>query len=83
MQWQYCKLRNENREHLVNLMIKYLIILVKLAEQCKATRLDFVADRYPAISIKNSESSKRAAQGVQRAHILSKDQNIPKQWKNT
>lgn len=55
--------------------------LVKLARQCKANRLDFVADRYPAISIKNSERSKRAAQGVQRVHILSKDQNIPKQWK--
>ena len=55
--------------------------LVKLARKCKANRLDFVADRYPAISIKNSERLKRAAQGVQRVHILNKDQNIPKQWK--
>ena len=55
--------------------------LVKLTRQCKANRLDVVADRYPAISIKNSERSKRAAQGVQRIHILNKDQNIPKQWK--
>ena len=53
--------------------------LVKLARQYKANRLDFVADRYPAISIKNSERSKRATQGVQRVHILNKDQNIPKQ----
>ncbi|CAB3990590.1 Hypothetical predicted protein [Paramuricea clavata] len=51
------------------------------ARQGKANRLDFVADRYPAISIKNSERSKRAAQGIQRVHILNKDQNIPKQWK--
>ena len=42
--------------------------LVKLARQWKATRLDFVADRYPEISIKNAERTKRAAQGVQRVH---------------
>jgi hypothetical protein len=47
----------------------------------QTNRLDFVADRYPAISIENSERSKRAAQGVQRVHFLNKDQNIPKQWK--
>lgn len=55
--------------------------LVKLAHHWKAARLDFVADRYPEISIKNAERAKRAAQGVQRVHILSKDQSVPKQWK--
>jgi hypothetical protein len=55
--------------------------LVKLARQWNATRLDFVADRYPVISIKNAERARRAAQGVQRAHILNKDQCVPKQWK--
>ena len=55
--------------------------LVKLARQWKATKLDFVADRYPEISIKNAERTKRAAQGVQRVHILNKDQCVPKQWK--
>ena len=57
--------------------------LVKLARQCKANRLDFVADRYPAISIKNSERSKRAAQGVQQVHILNKDQNTQSNRKST
>ena len=42
--------------------------LVKLTRQCKANRLDVVA-----VSIKNSERSKRAAQGVQRIRILNKD----------
>ena len=57
------------------------IYLVKLAWKWNATRLDFVADRYPAISIKNVERAKRAAQVVQKVHILSKNQSIPKQWK--
>ena len=55
--------------------------LVKLAGQWNATRLDFVADRYPEISIKNAERTRRAAQGVQRVHILNKDRCVPKQWK--
>ena len=55
--------------------------LVKLALQWKATRLDFVADRYPEVSIKNAERRRRASEGVQRVHILSKDQSVPKQWK--
>ena len=55
--------------------------LVKLACQWKAVRLDFVGDRYPETSIKNAERAKRAAQGVQRIHILNKDQSPPKQWK--
>ena len=55
--------------------------LVKLAGQLNATRLDFVADRYPEISIKNTERTRRAAQGVQRVHILNKGQCVPKQWK--
>ena len=55
--------------------------LVKLARQWNATRLDFVADRYPELSIKNAERKRRAAQGVQRVHILNKDQCVPKQWK--
>ena len=55
--------------------------LVKLATQWKATRLDFVADRYPEISIKNAERRRRASDGVQKVHILSKDQSVPKQWK--
>ena len=53
-----------------------------LTLQCRATRLDFVADRYPALSIKKAERSRRAEKGVQRIHIFGKDQAVPKQWKN-
>lgn len=57
------------------------VYLVNLAQKWGASRIDFVADRYPQQSIKNAERSKRATQGVQKVHIFSKDQNLPKQWK--
>ncbi len=55
--------------------------LTKLARQWNCKRLDFVADRYPVLSIKNTERGRRAEKGVQRVHIFGKDQNVPKQWK--
>jgi hypothetical protein len=57
------------------------LYLVNLAHKWGASRIDFVADRYPQQSIKNAERSKRATQGVQKIHILRKEQNLPKQWK--
>ena len=54
--------------------------VIKLAQDCRAKRLDFVADHYPALSIKNTERTRRATQGVQRVHIYGQDQKIPKQW---
>lgn len=56
-------------------------LLVRLACESKAARLDFVAERYPKISIKNTEWSRRAAQGVEIVRILNKNQNVPKQWR--
>ena len=38
--------------------------LAKLARQWNCTRLDFVADRYPVISIKNTGRRRRAKKGV-------------------
>jgi hypothetical protein len=38
--------------------------LTKLARQWNCTRLDFVADRYPVISIKNTGRRRRAKKGV-------------------
>ena len=55
--------------------------ITKLARQWNATRVDVVGDRYPELSIKNAERNRRAANGVQRVHIYSKDQSAPKQWK--
>jgi hypothetical protein len=58
-----------------------LNILMKLARHYNSTRLDFVADRYPALSIKNTERQRRAEKGVQKVHIFGKDKTVPKQWK--
>ena len=56
-------------------------MLVQLAKQCNASRLDFVADCYPDLSIKKAERSRRAEKGVQRIRIFGKDQPVPRQWK--
>ena len=45
------------------------------------SRLDFVIDRYPDISIKYDEHHRRAGSGVIRVCILSGDQKLPLQWK--
>ena len=56
--------------------------VLKLAQQWKSTRVDFVADRYLPISITQSERSKRSENtGVQKVHVFNKDQHIPNQWK--
>jgi hypothetical protein len=40
-------------------------MLIALAQQYNASRLDFVADCYPVLSIKKAERSRRAEKGVQ------------------
>ena len=55
--------------------------LMKQASEWNVTRLDFVADRYPPVSIKNTERLRRASQGVQKVHIFGEEQNVAKQWK--
>lgn len=57
-------------------------IIIKLAHRWKATRVDFVSDRYYATSIKDCERGRRAANaGVQKIHIYDGEQRVPKQWK--
>ena len=43
--------------------------------------MDFVTDRYPAVSIKNAERLHRAASGTHTVSILGDQQKVPKQWK--
>ena len=45
------------------------------------SRVDFVIDRYPSVSIKDAERSKRASTGVIVSHIINASQRYPKQWK--
>ena len=55
--------------------------ILQLALQHKCTRIDFVTDQYPLISIKNIERSCRADAGSQRMQIFGPDQRTPTQWK--
>ena len=47
----------------------------------RASRIDFVSDLYPEISIKNTERSKRAKGGTIRIKITGGTQKCPTQWK--
>lgn len=55
--------------------------LLSLVVYLKATRVDFVADQYPELSIKGAERSKRAVSGCTRVTIYGKNQPTPSQWK--
>ncbi|KAJ4940926.1 hypothetical protein JOQ06_027216 [Pogonophryne albipinna] len=55
--------------------------ILQLALHHKCTRIDFVTDRYPPISIKSLERSRRADTGSQLITIFSPDQKTPTQWK--
>lgn len=45
------------------------------------SRIDFVTDTYPEISIKNVERAKRACHGTVKVKITGPGQRCPKQWK--
>jgi hypothetical protein len=58
------------------------IILARiLSSNSKSTRVDFVCDTYPNISIKNMERSNRADGGSTLVRILGADQKVPWQFK--
>ena len=45
------------------------------------SRVDFVIDRYPSVSMKDAERSKLTSTGVIVSHIINASQRCPKQWK--
>ena len=47
----------------------------------RAVRIDFVADQYPDVSIKNTERDKRGSTGKLMITISSTQQMCPRQWK--
>ena len=55
--------------------------LASLASHHQASRVDFVTDQYPPISIKNCERERRASSGHEILKIYSASQATPKQWK--
>jgi L-lactate utilization protein LutC len=54
--------------------------VIKLAIYHKSSRVDFVIDRYPVVSIKNLEQNKRASGGLAIINIYGADQKLPAQW---
>ncbi|XP_041369507.1 uncharacterized protein LOC121383502 [Gigantopelta aegis] len=64
---------------------KILDLVISIASRYKCRRVDFVADQYPDICIKNAERARRTAtsSGTQITHIYSKAQKkTPHQWKH-
>ena len=55
--------------------------MIMLGKSLHCSRIDFVVDRYPLISIKNCERAWRAETGVQIVQIPRPDQKTPKQFK--
>lgn len=55
--------------------------LSALASEFKSERVDFVGDRYPAISIKNAERNRRGQIGSAVVSIYSPTQKCPPIWK--
>ena len=47
----------------------------------EARRIDFVADQYPSVSMKNIEREKRGRSGQLAVQIRSPQQLCPRQWK--
>ena len=55
--------------------------ILSWAVSSKSTRVDFVCDTYPDVSIKNLERSKRADAGSTVIMILGPQQKAPRQFK--
>ena len=52
-----------------------------LAVNNNCSRVDFVMDRYSAVSIKNSEQARRAGEGAQVVKVYSPHKKTPRQFK--
>ena len=66
-------------DRFIDLADRILSAVIKQAGE--ARRLDFVADQYPSISIKNIEREKRGRSGQLSVQITSPQQLCPRQWK--
>eukprot|EP00794_Sanderia_malayensis_P001844 gene1844-2077_t len=56
-------------------------LILNCAKASHAARVDFVCDRYPTISIKSLERSKRAESGVTQIRIGGPNQKVPRQFR--
>ena len=55
--------------------------VIHIARYNNSERVDFVSDRYPVVSTKNTERINRAASGTKSVMILNGNQKVPRQWK--
>ncbi len=63
------------------LAVQILNQLVNISRYHKSSRVNFVIDRYPEISIKNCERTRRASAGVQVVLITRPEQKTPGQFR--
>ncbi len=56
-------------------------IIISSANKPQGSRVDFVSDTYPLVSIKNIERGKRSMSGVTRVRIGGATQKVPRQFK--
>ena len=60
---------------------KILQLIVNCAGNFHVARVDFVCDRYPAVSVMSLERNKRARSGVTQIRIGRPNQKVPRQFK--
>ena len=80
MGWHSFRLQRGYRRRLENLLSSCLSRVIKLAIYHKSSRVDFVVDRYPDISIRNLERNKWASGGLAVINIYGAEQRLPAQW---
>ena len=74
IQWIICipKTFSEVAMQVLNVLLNYGL---------NSTRIDFVGDRYPVVSIKNAERRKRAKGGSLSIASIKGCQTCPRQWR--
>ena len=60
---------------------KIMQLIVNCARDFHVARVDFICDRYPAVSVMSLERNKRAISGETQIRIGSPNQKVPRQFK--
>ena len=55
--------------------------ILAIARMFRASRLDFISDRYPHLSVKNAERERLASPGTSNLRIYRRDQKVFRSWK--
>ena len=79
MQWQFYSQLLLFRRHTESLLTASLQEYL-LSHMFKASCVDFVADCYPQLSVKNAEREKQASHCTSKIHIYGREQQVFKPW---